>query len=484
MKAEFPEGSEIIADHRMMVQEAESLSGRCSARYLECGAAMAAALYLHGNREQVREGVEWARKAWSGSRDLLGKDHPETLRRLQLFARILGVFPEDAAECPRRWRSLVEGMSRHYGAEHPSTLDAVRHFAHYLETTLDYDEAIPLRQRLFDAANGDDLSRAREELVRAHTCLGHHEEAQRILSEGIEGDADRSHLARYRANPKRETLRQRIFFSMHCLNRYSSRNAEEENRIRDERKGLAAGRIGRQLEKFGYHVARQKGADFFEATSPGYMGNDRPHYLVGTQSGGHGADAITGAVVLLEAARILGGHPAARSLRFVVFTNEGAHARMCRERGDAIAGVICLDSLGYFSDKPGSQFFPPEELPGSALAAMRKRGIDPATGNFLVLLGNADSRALLDEFDAALDLSPEIPVAALEMPGLLDHLSYWNEGFPALLLTDTSYLRNPHYHLPTDTCETLDFERLAIQSERLAHALIRMAERLEGKTES
>ena len=210
------------------------------------------------------------------------------------------------------------------------------------------------------------------------------------------------------------------------------------------------------------------------------MGNDRPHYLVGTHYGGHGADAITGTVVLLEAARILGGHPAARSLRFVVFTNAGTHARMCRERGDAIAGMICLDSLGYFSDKPGSQelVFPPEELPGSALAAMRKRGIDPATGNFLVLLGNADSRVLLEEFDAALDLTPEIPVAALEMPELLDHLTYWDEGFPALLLTDTSYLRNPHYHLPTDTCETLDFERLALQSERLAHALIRMAERL------
>jgi hypothetical protein len=345
---------------------------------------------------------------------------------------------------------------------------------------LDYDEALPLRQRLFDAANGDDLSRAREELVRTHTCLGHHEAAQRILSEGIEGNANRSHLARYRANPERETLRQRIFFSMHCLSRYSSRDAEEENRIEDERKGLAAGLIGRQFEKFGYQVARQKGADFFEATLPGYVGNDRPHYLVGAHYGGHGADAITGAVVLLEAARILGGHPAARSLSFVVFTKDGAHARMCRERGDAIAGIICLDSLGYFSDKPGSQelVFPPEELPGSALAIMRERGIDPATGNFLVLLGNADSRALLEEFDAALDLSPEIPVAALEMPGLLDHLTYWDEGFPAVLLTDTSYLRNPHYHLLTDTCETLDFERLAIQSERLAHALIRMAERL------
>jgi|GEM_PF-5589505 len=107
---------------------------------------------------------------------------------------------------------------------------------------------------------------------------------------------------------------------------------------------------------------------------------------------------------------------------------------------------------------------------------MRERGIDPETGNFLAML--TDSRELLRDFDNAFDLSGEIRVAPLEMPDLLisHHHHYRNEGFPTLLLTNTSYLRNPHYARPSDTVHTLCWGHIVLQSERLARALIQMVE--------
>jgi hypothetical protein len=495
--------AEILADLRMLVGEAEALSGPSSPRFLELAAAMAAALYLYGgNLGQIREGRDWARRAWAGSCDALGAEHPDTLARLQLLARLLGVFPENASECLVRWKFLIKALERLHGESHPTTLRAVDFYADRLESFLDYDRALPLRRRLLEASpsNARETVRVRSALVRTLTCLGHHEEALRLLQERADqarvvgGGAEMSagcRIANYRAHSGRETLNARVFQLLHCL-------GGMERNIANCPSGLlrAADVISGEFVKSGFLVIRQELAGYripcanIEAVGPDFVGNDTCHYLVGThynsEPGTCGADDISGVVVLLEAARLVAENPAANRLRFVVFTNEAGtqgtgsqiHARLCGERADAIAGVICLDSVGYFSDEPGTQqlVFPPECLPDAALTAMRERGIDPGTGNFLAMLG--DSRELIREFDAAFDHSSEIPVAPLELPDLLvsDHHHYRNECFPTVLLTDTSYLRNPHYARPTDTIDTLRWGHLVVQSERLARALVRMVE--------
>jgi hypothetical protein len=73
-----------------------------------------------------------------------------------------------------------------------------------------------------------------------------------------------------------------------------------------------------------------------------------------------------------------------------------------------------------------------------------------------------------------------------EMPGialpeavpairLSDNSSFWDQGYPALMLTDTSFLRNPHYHLSSDTPETLDYGRMALVTQGVAGAVAHLA---------
>jgi|GEM_PF-5333694 len=382
MNPEFSEQepAEIIADLRMLAAEAEAFSGESSPRFLGLAAAMAAALYLHGkNIGLIREGRDWARRAWVGSRDVLGEEHPDTLSRLQLLARLLGIFPENASECLVRWEFLIKALEQKNGASHPTTLCAVNFYADRLESFLDYERALPLRRRLFEAptSNARETVRARSALVRTLTCLGRHEEALRLLEEGAdlaldEGDSAevsaRSRIANYRANPERETLNARIFQLLHCLGLM-------ERNIAKCPDGLlrAADVIAGEFIKSGFRVTREeltgyrKSCPNIEAVAAAFSGNDTSHYLVGTHYNSeertYGADAISGVIVLLEAARLVAENPAASRLRFVVFTNEAGtqgtgsqvHARRCGERGDAITGVICLDSLGYFSDEPGTQ---------------------------------------------------------------------------------------------------------------------------------
>jgi Zn-dependent M28 family amino/carboxypeptidase len=135
------------------------------------------------------------------------------------------------------------------------------------------------------------------------------------------------------------------------------------------------------------------------------------------------------------------------------------HSRAVKKARTILLGMISLEMLGYADNRPGSQGLPPH------LAHLY-----PNVANFIGVVGNEASRELLQTVTAGMKSVAGLPVEFLAVPGngqvlaetrLSDHASFWDHGFPALMITDTSFFRNPHYHQPSDTPETLDYEFLA-----------------------
>ncbi len=210
-------------------------------------------------------------------------------------------------------------------------------------------------------------------------------------------------------------------------------------------------------------------------------------YLVGahydTILGSVGADDNASAVaVQLEAARQLHAMRATReipvSVKFVSFALEEypayatrymgsrVHARGMRARKEKLDGMICLEMVGFYCGSPGCQRYP---LP------LRWRNY-PRQGDFISVVGNGKSRKLVRGLVAGFRKNPGLAVLPLTVPlngwimpavRLSDHAPFWNEGFPAVMVTDTSFFRNPHYHLPSDTMDKLNFEMMAELVESL-----------------
>jgi peptidase M28-like protein len=180
-------------------------------------------------------------------------------------------------------------------------------------------------------------------------------------------------------------------------------------------------------------------------------------------------DNASGVAGLLAFARRFAGKPCGQTLRFVAFVNEEppyfqtaemgsfVYARRCKDRGDRIAGMISLETIGYFSDEPHSQKYPP--------------GLGffyPSKGNFIGFVGNTRSRALLRDAVAAFKKERKLPCEGAAMPaaipgiGWSDQWSFWECGYPAIMVTDTAPFRYPHYHSSTDTPDKLDYDRFAL----------------------
>jgi Zn-dependent M28 family amino/carboxypeptidase len=187
-----------------------------------------------------------------------------------------------------------------------------------------------------------------------------------------------------------------------------------------------------------------------------------------SHKGSPGADDNASAVAaLLELARHFAHRPPpSRTLRFVAFANEEApftrradmgsrvYAGECRRRGEAVAGMVCLESLGYYSDEVGSQWL-----------SFRGRLL-PRRGDFLALVANRPSRGLLARVGGTLRRQGSLPYRPMVLPTHFpgawssDHWSFWREGYPAVMVTDTVPLRNPYYHSREDTPDKVDFARL------------------------
>lgn len=242
----------------------------------------------------------------------------------------------------------------------------------------------------------------------------------------------------------------------------------------------------------GYSVLRQafeaQGAPCWnlEATAPG-EGRAGPILLAGahydTVPGSPGADDnASGVAALLEISARLARKPLSRPVRFVAFANEeppffgtGAmgsrlYARRARCRGDDIALMLSLESIGYFDAAAGTQRYPPF-----------LRWFYPDRGDFVAFVSNLRSRRvmrrLVSAFREATDMPAEHAAALGVVPGVSwsDHASFWKEGYRAVMVTDTAFYRNPHYHTAADVPATLDLGRLERVTDGLALALLRLA---------
>jgi Zn-dependent M28 family amino/carboxypeptidase len=202
-----------------------------------------------------------------------------------------------------------------------------------------------------------------------------------------------------------------------------------------------------------------------------------------TVMGSPGADDNGSAVaVLLELGRLLMGARPARSVRLVAFVNEEPpffftkeqgsrlYAKAARERGDPIRFMLSLEMLGYYRDTPGSQSYPPVF-----------RWFYPDRANFIALVSNFRSWREMHRFSSIFRQVSRFPLERVAtfswIPGVAwsDHLSFWLEGYRAMMLTDTAFFRNPHYHAATDTPTTLDYLRMAAVTEGLADTLMRLS---------
>jgi Zn-dependent M28 family amino/carboxypeptidase len=132
------------------------------------------------------------------------------------------------------------------------------------------------------------------------------------------------------------------------------------------------------------------------------------------------------------------------------------HAASLKEQGVRVVAMLALESLGYYADEPGSQRYP---------APLDR--LYPDTGNFVAVVGTPAHGALVGFVHDGMARAGTIPVQQGAFPpglpgvGWSDHWSFWEMGYPALMLTGTAPFRNPHYHLATDTPDTLDYARLA-----------------------
>ncbi len=215
-----------------------------------------------------------------------------------------------------------------------------------------------------------------------------------------------------------------------------------------------------------------------------------PRVLVGahfdTVPGTPGADDnASGVAAMLETARLLTGVELDGAVEFVGFNLEEsqgitfrlgsrAYAAEARRRGVRYAGALILEMVGYTDPTPGSQDMP-------ALLFWKRV---PQTGTFLAATGHGRSARLLRTFaDAAREAVEALEVVTFRTPlkgwlvpdtRLSDNASFWDAGYPALMLTDTAFLRNPHYHGHGDRIGTLDFGFMARVTDAVAAAVTRL----------
>jgi len=180
-------------------------------------------------------------------------------------------------------------------------------------------------------------------------------------------------------------------------------------------------------------------------------------------------DNASGIAGLLELARLLGVHPPPRPVELVAYSLEELpyfrtesmgsvqHARALVEARRDVQLMIAMEMIGYFRDDPGSQSFPVQAL--SALY--------PDRGNFIAVVGRFGDFSALRRVKALFTGATDLPVESINAPRSVtgidfsDHASYWHFGIPALMITDTSFFRNPNYHGAGDTPDTLDYARMA-----------------------
>jgi hypothetical protein len=194
-------------------------------------------------------------------------------------------------------------------------------------------------------------------------------------------------------------------------------------------------------------------------------------------------DNASGVAGLIELARLLSTESPETRVDLVAFALEeppffrtghmgsAVHARSLRARGVRVRLMISLEMIGYFTDAAGSQRFP---------LAMLK-AFYPTRGNFIAVVGKFGQGSAVRRVKAAMRRASPLPVHSINAPRWVpgvdfsDHASYWEAGYPAVMVTDTAFYRNPYYHTARDTPGTLDYARMAMVVQGIHAAVLRLA---------
>ena len=268
----------------------------------------------------------------------------------------------------------------------------------------------------------------------------------------------------------------------------------ERNVWRPEPLAAAARYLEERLRESGYAVAREgfmaAGVDVHNlvaerrgATRPDEIVVIGAHYdsVMGTPGAN---DNATGTAALLEIARVLATQNPDRTVRCIFFVNEEppfyltgemgslVHARLAKQRGDAIVAMLSIETIGYYTDAQGSQHYPwPLGL------------LYPGQGNFVGFVGNLASRGLARRAIGAFRRGAAFPSEGVAAPAFIpgigwsDHWSFWQHGYPAVMVTDTAVFRYGPYHTQADTPDKVSYDAFA----RVVAELERVAADLAGR---
>jgi len=261
----------------------------------------------------------------------------------------------------------------------------------------------------------------------------------------------------------------------------------ERHLLKPENLARAVAHIEGELTAAGYRVRRQtyevppeafhrmaEAERVFHNLEAERPGGDRAAEIVvvgahyDTILGTRGAnDNASGTAAVLALARRFARRTVPRTVRFVAFANEEiyfqqpwmgslVYAKALRARGDRVVTMLSLETIGYYSDQPGSQLYPkPLNL------------LYPSAGNFVAFVGNFASRAQVHAAIAAFRRHARFPSEGAAIPPVLpgiawsDHWAFWQAGYPGIMVTDTAPYRYRHYHTPFDTADKIDYERMA-----------------------
>jgi hypothetical protein len=260
---------------------------------------------------------------------------------------------------------------------------------------------------------------------------------------------------------------------------------------RHEGLAAAADHVERALLAAGHRVSRQRyevrgrACDNVEAE---IAGRSREIVIVGAHydsvAGTTGADDnASGVAALLALARAFSGKKPDKTLRFVAFANEEppyfqtasmgsvVYAKRSRARGEAVMAMISLETIGLYTDRPGSQHYP---FPFGMFY--------PKVGDFVAVVGDRSSADLVRQTLTSFRLGARFPsegiAGPMSVPGIgwSDHWSFAQEGYPAVMVTDTAPFRNARYHTTSDTPGELAYTPMA----RVVVGLTRVIEDLVG----
>lgn len=190
-------------------------------------------------------------------------------------------------------------------------------------------------------------------------------------------------------------------------------------------------------------------------------------------------DNASAVAATLALARRFAGQKNDKTLRFVFFVNEEPpffktgqmgsmfYAKSCREKNENIVAMLSLETIGYYTNQPKSQKYPP---PFSLFY--------PSTGNFIGFVGNLSNRKLLHKTIASFRKNCKFPSQGGAVPEFIpginwsDHASFWHYSYPAIMITDTAPFRYPYYHSPEDTPDKINYDSLAIVTSGLQSVII------------